>query len=256
MPVPGFDGSGNYVRQYSWVTDKTNGVNITSSRMDTEDNGFASGLTLAVTRDGQGKMAADFVPSADAAYKLGSVALRWTDLNLSGNASIGGTASITGKLTLGGGLAVTGDSIARGIAVCKFKSSTTSRTNNTVSADPDLQYAIPGAGTYAFELFLICPTNVGGLQLYVAYSGTVTAGGYFEWGVQGGSFTSGITSVLAINGGGTSHSGAGGNDVLIIKGTLVAGNAGIISLGWGQFSTNAAATSMNAGSYLTVTQLS
>lgn len=76
-----FNGSGTFVRTYNWVTDKTNSVNITASRMDTEDDGFAAGLTLCVTRDGQGKMAADYLPSSDNTYNLGTAIARWASFN-------------------------------------------------------------------------------------------------------------------------------------------------------------------------------
>lgn len=75
-----YDGNGNFLRLFSWVTDKNNGVPITSSRMDSEDNGFAAGLTLAVTRDGQGKMGADFVGSSANSYALGTIALPWKQI--------------------------------------------------------------------------------------------------------------------------------------------------------------------------------
>lgn len=48
-----FNGSGTFVRSYSWVTDAANSVNISAPRMDTEDNGFAAGLSNCLTRDGQ-----------------------------------------------------------------------------------------------------------------------------------------------------------------------------------------------------------
>lgn len=76
-----YNGSGTFTRVYNWVTDKVNGVNITASRVDTEDDGFATGLTNCVTRDGQGKMGADFLPAVNATYALGSVAFSWTTLN-------------------------------------------------------------------------------------------------------------------------------------------------------------------------------
>lgn len=47
-----YNGSGVFSRVYNWVTDKNNSVNITASRMDTEDNGFASGLSNCVLKDG------------------------------------------------------------------------------------------------------------------------------------------------------------------------------------------------------------
>lgn len=48
-----FNGSGTFVRVYNWATDKANGVKIRADRMDGEDDGFATGLSTCVTRDGQ-----------------------------------------------------------------------------------------------------------------------------------------------------------------------------------------------------------
>jgi hypothetical protein len=72
-----FDGSGNFNRVYSWASDAANNINITASRVDTEDNGFASGLTLCVTRDGQGKMGADFLPAVASTYNVGNAGVPW-----------------------------------------------------------------------------------------------------------------------------------------------------------------------------------
>jgi hypothetical protein len=48
-----FDGSGNFNRLYSWVTDALGGLFISSTKMDQEMNGFATGLSDCMTRDGQ-----------------------------------------------------------------------------------------------------------------------------------------------------------------------------------------------------------
>jgi len=48
-----FNGTGTFVRTYDWTTDEGNGVNIEASRMDTEDDGFATGLSNCITKDGQ-----------------------------------------------------------------------------------------------------------------------------------------------------------------------------------------------------------
>lgn len=49
----GFNGSGTFNRSYSWVNDKANSIDITASRFDTEDNGFATGLSTVICKDGQ-----------------------------------------------------------------------------------------------------------------------------------------------------------------------------------------------------------
>lgn len=51
--MAGFNGSGTYVRNYNWVNDKNNGIDITASRFDTEDNGYATGLSTCICKDGQ-----------------------------------------------------------------------------------------------------------------------------------------------------------------------------------------------------------
>lgn len=58
MPFNG--GTPNvFQRVYSWVTDKTNGIPVTASRVDTEDDGFATGLSLALLRDGSQQVSAN-----------------------------------------------------------------------------------------------------------------------------------------------------------------------------------------------------
>lgn len=48
-----YNGTGTFVRVYNWQTDKANGVKIRADRMDGEDDGFATGLSTAITKDGQ-----------------------------------------------------------------------------------------------------------------------------------------------------------------------------------------------------------
>lgn len=51
--MPGFNGSGTYVRNYNWQNDAAASIKIRADRMDTEDDGFATGLSTCVTKDGQ-----------------------------------------------------------------------------------------------------------------------------------------------------------------------------------------------------------
>lgn len=48
-----FNGSGVFNRLYNWVTDKSNAVPVTASRMDAEMDGMATGLSSVITKDGQ-----------------------------------------------------------------------------------------------------------------------------------------------------------------------------------------------------------
>lgn len=76
-----FDGTGIFRRLYSWVADAANSIDITASRMDGEDNGFAAALSNCVTRDAQGRMSADFIPNSDNTLNLGTGTFRWASLN-------------------------------------------------------------------------------------------------------------------------------------------------------------------------------
>ena len=58
-----FNGTGTFVRIYNWVTDKGNSVPITASRMDTEMDGMATGLSSCITKDGQTTVTAN-IPMA------------------------------------------------------------------------------------------------------------------------------------------------------------------------------------------------
>lgn len=48
-----FNGSGVFNRIHSWATDLTNTVPVTASRMDAECDGYATGLSNTICRDGQ-----------------------------------------------------------------------------------------------------------------------------------------------------------------------------------------------------------
>lgn len=54
-----FNGSGTFTRIYNWVVDKANGIDITASRMDTEFDGIANGLSTCITKDGQTTLTAN-----------------------------------------------------------------------------------------------------------------------------------------------------------------------------------------------------
>ena len=48
-----FNGSGTFNRLYNWVTDRDNNVKILASKMDQEMDGFATGLSNCITRNGE-----------------------------------------------------------------------------------------------------------------------------------------------------------------------------------------------------------
>jgi len=48
-----FNGNGVYVRLYNWVNDAAANIKIRADRMDNEMDGFATGLSTCITKDGQ-----------------------------------------------------------------------------------------------------------------------------------------------------------------------------------------------------------
>jgi hypothetical protein len=165
------------------------------------------------------------------------------------------------------------DLIARGIAVClrataiEQRTSTTTLTNST-----QLAYAIPGAGTYAFEalVFSYFTTAVtDGITANVNYSGTFTAVGSYVTGLvmNGTTTTLGIQPVEisstvnnALAGMTLATYGASVTSatpaVHILKGNLIATGAGTLAFAFAQGTTGIDSTNLGVGSYMTVTQLS
>lgn len=73
-----FNGTGTFVRFYNWATDKINSVPITASRMDTEIDGIATGLSNCLTKDGQTTVTAN-IPMASHKFTGLSVGNARTD---------------------------------------------------------------------------------------------------------------------------------------------------------------------------------
>lgn len=67
-----FNGSGVFNRSYSWTSDAANSIPITASRMDTEDTGFAAGLSTCITKDGQQTLTANIPFNNFKAINLGA----------------------------------------------------------------------------------------------------------------------------------------------------------------------------------------
>jgi len=141
----------------------------------------------------------------------------------------------------------------------KIKATTTSRaTNTTLSNDPDLVFAIPGAGTYQIQVRGFCTYTVAnGLSVNLNYSGTFTAANSSanflvpnSVGIGAGSGT--ISAAVA-----TLQYSFTGNSTgsLYIDATLVATGAGTIGFSWAQTSSSGTAVSINAGSVMTITRI-
>lgn len=92
----GFNGSGTYNRFYNWQNDKANGIDITASRFDTEDNGFATGLSTTITKDGQQTTTARIPFAVGVSINQGTVTV--PGLSIIGDSSTGLYQSAAGFL--------------------------------------------------------------------------------------------------------------------------------------------------------------
>ena len=111
-----FNGTGVFTRVYSWTQDAANSINIRADRMDTEMNGFATGLSNCMTRDGEAPPLANLPMGS---YKL-------TGLGLGANpgeslayeqfytntALIGGAWTFSNSITFNGAVSLNGTSTA------------------------------------------------------------------------------------------------------------------------------------------------
>lgn len=247
-----FNGSGLFVRSYNWVNDAANGIDITASRVDTEDDGFAAALSNCITRDGQGKATASQLPSVTASYDLGSSSFKWQN------------AYFSGKVQCGSILASSG---------AAYKSGVTSRTNTTtLTPDPDLVISVTDTGTYILEALIGVSgttTSTQGIK-YDLYSGgnqfAATSPGFrYTWGNFLGTVTGSATNNgmgflgPGVTGISLSDIGAVGalGQLIYINGSFIATalDAAVLGFAWSQVSSSANATNVIAGSYIRIQQI-
>ena len=75
----GWNGTGTFNLAYSWPNDAANGIAITDTRMQTQEQDMAgNGFGNCITRDGQGKASANQLPDTDNSYTFGSGSFRWS----------------------------------------------------------------------------------------------------------------------------------------------------------------------------------
>lgn len=51
--MPGYNGSGTFVRTHNWTADRNAAIKIVADRHDAEDDAFATGLSFVICKDGQ-----------------------------------------------------------------------------------------------------------------------------------------------------------------------------------------------------------
>jgi hypothetical protein len=136
------------------------------------------------------------------------------------------------------------------------KPASTSRTSSSLLIDPDLQVAIPGAGTYLVELLIEFDTNsvsgaTPGISVAIEYSGTVNTSNAESFAVVGLT-SAGIASGYQLNGAAVNYStGVPFQNVLMYRGVFTATSAGTVALYWGQQNPSVGTpTTVHGGSYM------
>lgn len=165
------------------------------------------------------------------------------------------------------GVFIDGVAVSTSVAATSIyavKSALTSRATLTLSNDPDLVIAIPGAGTYQVEMYVGAYNTAGptiGINFNLNYSGTYTAlpsiMGAFNG--EGNTVTQTAASIVAAATTAMSACNIGaaatGQCPILIEATLVATGAGNLGFAWAQNSSNATGTVVAAGSRMAVTKI-
>jgi hypothetical protein len=223
-----FNGSGTFNRIYNWVTDKSNTVPVTASRMDAEMDGMATGLSTAICRDGQSTATARIPFAAGVGMSDGSVgtpAINFTgDTNsgvyLIGADNVGVAAGGAKVLDVGtAGLGVTGTLTASGAATL---SSTAAVTGNfAVNTDKFTVAAASGNTVVAGTLDVDGTLDVAGAQTGTALTltGDLVNTGSYSFGNDGSGI---LTDTLLVGGAFTCNSSISAASV---TGSMVAAQA-------------------------------
>jgi hypothetical protein len=166
----GFNGSGTFVRTHNWTSDKNAGIKIDSGRMDAEDDGFATGLSTAITKDGQTTITANIPFNNKKITGLASGTARTDALNVGDLQDAGfvwgGTAAGTADV-ITFNLTPTITAYTTGMKVA-FLSSGANTTNVTVNINAVGAVAITKNGATA----LVAGDIPNAAIVYVVYDGT------------------------------------------------------------------------------------
>lgn len=146
-----------------------------------------------------------------------------------------------------------------------YKTVDTPRNNTTTTvADPDLQFTVAANAVYTMEGFIIVSGDAGSGQgrINLDWSAPTLATGKWTGTLVDGNATGEPTAIrqfandlTAARGSSTYGSAAGSEVGIILRGILETANAaGTYSFDWAQITSDAAATTVKAGSWLALTR--
>jgi hypothetical protein len=156
-----FNGSGVFNRIYSWVTDAANGIDVSSSRTDTDTNDIASGLSNCITKDGQQTVTANIPMSGFKITGLGT-GTSPSDAAAVQNANFLNTVEF--RLTLTTAVPVTTSDVtaATTIYFSPYKGSRIALydgTNWNMRSSAEISIAVPASTSQMYDIF--CYDNAG-----------------------------------------------------------------------------------------------
>jgi len=244
-----YNGSGTFVRVHNFATDKTNLVPVTASRMDAEIDGIATGLSTAITKDGQTSTTARIPFAAGASAFAGSVSGVSYGQTNDANTGLyfpaadqwglvaGGTATITSTAT-----AVTVPATMTVTGAGSFSSTLAATGNFAVNTDKFTVAAASGNTAVAGTLAVTGATTLSAAL-------TVSTGGAAVTGNSTITGTFGVSSDFAVATNKFTVTAASGN-------TLIAGTASVtgdVAVNTNKFTVTAASGNTAIAGTLAVT---
>ena len=188
-----FNGSGVFTRLENWSSDAASNLPISATKFDIEDNDFAGGFDLCLTRDGQG------APSAPLTWPVLLTLTRGSDGQILGLARTGGAnnpalqfnVADVGGFTINTSIATAVAIAIAGTAALTIASTRAATFNGAVSVVPtsgNASLTLNGSGS--FSSILTMNAAGGGTSLINSVGGTLQLGQsgtvYWSLGTNGG----------------------------------------------------------------------
>lgn len=257
-----FNGSGTFTLQYNWETEKLTPP-IATSKLDTQDQDIATGLSNCMTLDGQSQPTQNLPMNGKRLVNLGDPASAQDAVTLAAMQAYAadktGGDSISGLWDFSTAPRVGGNNVYYGPRA--FKTSDTDRTSTTVlSADPNLTVTL-AAGTWAYVLNALWLEIAGagqGFSAAMGFTGTRTLHRAKQLTYTGSVLagTANSSSLTLESGFSKVATTASEGPFLSIEGVITVTVQGALRLLWAQANSSVEVTRLLAGSSLIARKIS